>query len=111
MGSRDRHLDCCGSPRTTRVKTIYSSAHDAEALLQCESCGRYWFYRFHEFVDFSGGDDDITDWYSPLTDEEAAAIISAAERPNLAFLTTRPSLMIDGEGVQRVAGQPDEPWT
>jgi hypothetical protein len=56
-------------------------------------------------------DDDLTVWYSPLTEEEALAILKSQERPDLSFLSSRPSFMEDAQGVTRVKGQPADPWT
>jgi hypothetical protein len=112
MAEADRvnYLDCCQQPALITVKSVYASDHDAEALRQCQSCGAYWFYRFHEHVTFVG-DDDLTVWYSFLTPEEGTRILEARDRPDLSFLSEKPSFLEDGQGVKRVQGQPIYPWS
>ncbi|TFF98721.1 MAG: hypothetical protein EU547_00590 [Promethearchaeota archaeon] len=104
------YLDCCDKPSLYTVKVIYESNHDLESLRICRNCGAYWFYRFHEYVSFYG-DDDITVWYSPLTKDEAERIENAEDRPELSFLKNRESFMEDSQGVKKVKGQPDFPWS
>ncbi len=105
------YLDCCAMPTVVTIKQVYEATHDCEALCQCQNCGTYWFYRFHEYVNFSGGDDDLTVWYSLLTPEQGRLILDSADRPDLSFLSERPSFMKDDSGVQRVHGQPIYPWS
>ncbi len=104
------YLNCCASPSLATVRALYESCHDDELLRRCTGCGAYWFYRFHEDISFSGGEDRITVWYSPLTPDEAERIRQPGGRPDLAFLLGRPSLVSDEHGVRWVAGQPDEPF-
>lgn len=106
----EAYLDCCHTPRLETVRSISDSSHDSEELMQCRTCGAYWFYRFHEHVDFSGGDDAITAWYSPVTQEEATQIMQSDQRPDLTFLQHRPALIEDEHGVRRTIDQPTEPW-
>ena len=75
--------------------------------MQC-ACSAYWFHRFHERISFDGPD-DVTTWYTRLTTDEATAIVQA-EKPDLKFLTTRASIMIDASGVRCVDGQPDHTY-
>jgi hypothetical protein len=81
-----------------------------EALRQCQTCNRYWFYRFHEYVSYVDND-DLTVWYSPLTNIEAKRILQTSDRPELGFLSGRPSFMKDSDGVTRTDGQPSSPWS
>ncbi|MBF0103555.1 MAG: hypothetical protein HQK77_21870 [Desulfobacterales bacterium] len=104
------YLDCCNQPVLKTVKSLYSSNHDSEALRQCQNCKRYWFYRFSEYVSYIT-DDDLTVWYSSLTEEEAETILNSQDMPDLSFLSNRPSFMKDAEGVKQVHGQPTRPWT
>ena len=106
----DDYLDCCASPSLETLLTVYESSHDDELLRRCKSCGAHWFYRFHEDISFTGGDDRITVWYSPLTPDEAERIRQSGGRADLTFLSSRPSLVSDEHGVRRVAGQPSEPF-
>jgi len=110
MAHKADYLDCCPQPGVVTVKQLYDSYHDMEALCQCQRCSAYWFYRFHEYVDFVGGNDDITVWYTRLTPEEGKQILDAEERPDLAFLSGKPSFMESDGQVQRVQGQPTHPW-
>ena len=108
--SVEDHVDCCQQPKLDTVKSLYQGRHDCEALRQCQHCGAFWFYRYHEYVTFVSDDDDWTVWYSMLTDEDAKQIQEAQERPDLGFLAQRPGVMIDKEGVRKVSGQPSDPW-
>ena len=103
------YLDCCAAPQLETVRAIHESSHEDESLRQCKNCGRYWFYRFHEAISF-GDNDDITIWYSPITEEETAHIMLTEGRPDLSFLANRPSFVKDAGGVRQTTGQPVKPW-
>ncbi len=103
-------LDCCENPILVEIKSIYESTHDRETLCKCKTCGSYWFYRFHEFVTFDRPD-EVTCWYSRLTPDDVDLILNSKKRPDLSFLSDRPTFMEDDEGVKRVTGQPDYPWS
>ena len=83
-------LDCCDNSHLRFIKAILWSSHDDESLHQCENCGKYWFYRFSEYLSFEG-EDDITVWYSPLTADEGRMIIESEDRSDLSFLRSRAS--------------------
>ncbi|MCP3798690.1 hypothetical protein NLX83_05400 [Allokutzneria sp. A3M-2-11 16] len=102
------HLDCCQAPALERLRVLDESTHDLEAVMRCTACGSYWFYRFLEYVNWAGGDDDLTSWFAPLTEAEGTNLLEAADRSamDLSFLTTRASWMDDNEGVRRVPGLP-----
>jgi hypothetical protein len=102
-------LDCCERPDLRDVRTLTDTTHESEVLRQCRSCEACWFYRFHEHVSYQG-DDDITQWYTRVTPDEALSIMQAETRPDLSFLSERSSFMIDRHGVSKVDGQPTEPW-
>jgi hypothetical protein len=101
-----REIDCCGHPDLNALRTLYESRHDMESLVQCASCGTYWFYRFHERV-------DLTSWFTPLTEDEGERLRQTTDRDSedLSFLTTRASWMDDEDGVRSVDGAPDHPWS
>jgi hypothetical protein len=103
------NLDCCETPALVSVMTVHESSHNEEALMQCRRCGRFWFYRFYEHVYYDGRDDEITTWYSPITDDEAKQIQQADGRPDLAFLSSRRSYIRDKYGFRKSMGQPTEP--
>jgi hypothetical protein len=107
------YIDCCRQPELRGLRVLYESSHDVESLSQCASCETYWFYRFHEYVNWSGGDDELTSWFTPLTEDEGGLLRHATDRGNvdLSFLKTRPSWMDDKDGVRRVNGEPDHPWS
>lgn len=63
----EEHLDCCASPKLENVKRVYDSSHDFEAVVRCTTCGAHWFYRWHEMIDFDGGPDPWTVWYTRLS--------------------------------------------
>ena len=103
--------NCCANSDLATIRVLYEESHDFEAHKRCKSCGAYWFYRFHELVNFGGGQDDITTWLSPLTDDEAHIILNSPERPDLSFLQTRRSIMEDDNGKKWVNYAPDHPWS
>lgn len=95
------------------MRTLYESTHDQEALQRCTSCGTYWFYRFHERTDWAAGDDDLTTWHTPLTDDEGTRLRDTPDREDmdLSFLGARSSWMADDDGARRVPRAPDHPWS
>jgi hypothetical protein len=103
------HLDCCEAPKLVLVKILLDESHNDEMLMQCERCRQFWIKRFYERVDFVGGNDEITVWYSPVSDDEAQQIQQAQGRPDFSFLSERRSFMEDKDGIRVVAGQPTEP--
>lgn len=107
------YLDCCENPEPTTLRTLYTSSHDLESLQRCASCDAYWFYRFHEWTNWATGEDDLTSWYAPLTEEEGVRLRDTPERADmdLSFLVARPGWMSDDEGARRVTGMPDYPWS
>ena len=107
----ENYLNCCSNPYLKRVKTLYEKSHDCEWLDQCINCKSYWFHRFHEYVDYHEGNDDITEWFTLLKNEEAKEIIESKERPILQFLEKRESIMVDESGIKVVKGQPTFPWS
>jgi hypothetical protein len=84
-----------------------------ESLQQCASCGTHWFYRFHEYVNWSTGDDDLTSWFTALTGEEGESLrnMTVRDEEDLSFLAARSSWREDGDGVKRVDGAPGHPWS
>jgi hypothetical protein len=106
------YLDCCDRPELNGLRVLYESSHDRESLGQCTSCGTYWFYRFHEYVSWSDGD-DMTSWFTRLTEEEGERLRHTTDPggEDLSYLTTRASWIDDGDGVKRVDGAPDHPWS
>ncbi len=91
------------------IKTLYDESHDSEWLEQCENCKKFWFHRFHEYVSFVS-DDEITVWYTLLTNDEADEIIKSEERPDLSYLENKPSIMFENDTCKLVNGQPSYPW-
>ncbi|MFF0493441.1 hypothetical protein ACFYTQ_30855 [Nocardia sp. NPDC004068] len=106
-------LDCCREPRLVRIRTLSESSHDLAALQRCTSCAAYWLYRFHEYTDWASGVDDLTSWFTRLTDEEGTRILGAAEheQTDLSFVRRRTSWLNDRDGVRRVKGAPHQPWS
>jgi hypothetical protein len=107
---RTDYLDCCDQPTLEAVRTLHEADHDLEALLRCQHCQAFWFYRFHEYA---AAGDDLTSWFTRLTDEEADRLRSTRDPAavDVAFLTTRPSWMHDDQGPRPVPGQPSHPWS
>lgn len=110
---KPNYLDCCARPSLQSLRIVYESSHDLESLSQCTSCEGYWFYRFHEYVNWHGGEDDMTSWFTALTKEEGERLFHAAEprREDLSYLATRASWIDDTDGVRQVRGAPDHPWS
>ena len=108
MMKEEDYLNCCPNPHLVHVKVILDTNRELEALCQCKNCGSYWFHRFLEIMKFDTSDDQ-TNWYSPVTQQEAQRILQAEGRPDLTFLLTRQTFREDDQGVRRVTGQPDKP--
>lgn len=106
------HLMCCGAPKLDVLKNLFEKSHDSEDVERCASCGAHWFHRWHEMMNFDGGNDSMTDWYTRITDEESRALVSAEGRSDLGFLELgkRPAVCVDEDGSRKVMGQPEEPW-
>jgi hypothetical protein len=106
------YIDCCTEPELAWVRTLYESRHDQESLLRCTGCLTFWFHRFHEYTGWSGGDDDLTSWYSRLTTAEGERLRDAADpsAEDTSYLRTRASWMDHGEGVRPVDGAPPHPF-
>ncbi len=100
-------IDCCTQPALSKRRVLHDSSHASETVVQC-ACEAYWFHRFHEWSNFDGPD-DLTTWYTRLTAAEAERLLTA-DKPDLGFLPTKPSIMVDANGVQRVDGQPDRTY-
>ena len=105
------HLNCCSTPKLYTIKTVYEASHDAEWLQQCRKCKTYWFKRFYEWIDWNGGDDEITTWYTKLTENEARNIIQAKKRNelDLSYLKDRETIMDDRGSIKITKGQPTSP--
>lgn len=54
------------------IKTYKDSSHLDYRLMKCKTCGKLYFYEFYEYVDFSGGNDQIYCTYVPVNSEEEA---------------------------------------
>lgn len=95
-----RHLTCCSNPRLEMLKDLLDKSHDSESVKRCTSCGAHWFHWWHEEMNFDGGSDENTDWFSRLSDEEARMLLGADGPPELGFLGLRPAICIDLHGAQ-----------
>ncbi len=104
---------CCESPNLELLKSLYDKPHDSEEVRRCASCGASWFHRWHEMIEFGGGADSITSWYSRISEDECRALLATETRPDLAFLglRTRPAIQVDETGICEVMGQPEHAWT
>lgn len=103
-------LDCCATANLRTVRVLYESHHDLETLQICATCDTYWFYRFSEHVNWCGGDDDLTSWYTRLSTEEGVTLAHTDRSVvDLAYLRQRSSWMDDRDGVRLVASAPDHP--
>jgi len=54
-------LRCCEATSRVLLKNLYEKSHDSVYVERCASCGANWFHRWHEMIDFDGGDDSVTD--------------------------------------------------
>ncbi len=108
----NQFLNCCSNPNLQTIKTIYSSSHDAEWLDRCVECSSYWFRRFHEWENWSGGSDDLTTYYTRISDQESKIIISANNREelNLSYLEKRESIVDENGNISVTKGQPSYPY-
>ena len=106
-------LKCCDAVGRVLLKNLYEKSHDAVYVEQCASCGAKWFHRWHEFMNFDGGPDEVTDWYTRITEEECRNLLAADGPVDFGFLELgrRPALCVDEQGAREVVGQPEESWT
>ena len=106
-------LRCCEATKRVLLKNLYEKSHDFVYVERCASCGAHWLHRWHEMINFDGGDDSMTDWYTRITDEECRTLLSAEDPVDYGFLGLgkRPALCIDERGTREVLGQPEHSWT
>ena len=104
------YLDCCPRPDTAAVRTLSQGNHDLDALLQCRSCATFWFYRYHEDIDWYGHGDVQLSWSVRLTDTEALLLRATPDhtREDLSFLIDRPRWLDCDDVVYRVDPPPPE---
>ena len=101
-------MDCCDSHELIVERIIYHESHDSEEICRCKNCSQYWFYRFHEHINFD--DDEITRWFTKLEDGEADILLKSKTRPDISYLALRESIQVDYSGIKKVKGQPTYPW-
>lgn len=106
-------LNCCPDPQTERLLTLLEESHRHERLLRC-ACGQHWFDRFHEDMDWRDGDDQMHNWYSRLTEDDADTLLNTVaqgERPDLSVLSERPCRYKSPSGqVREQHGAPVSAW-
>ena len=52
------------------VAEFADDVHDRRALLKCKRCGQLYFYEFHEWIDWEGGNDPQYRTYIPVDSED-----------------------------------------
>ncbi len=50
----------------TVVEQFVDDVHDRRSLLRCKQCGQLYFYEFHEWIDWTGGNDPQYRTYIPV---------------------------------------------
>src|SRR5206468_4212166 len=59
-----------------KFESLVHSSHFAVDLCRCRDCGQVYVEVFWEIVDWSGGDDDMWQFYVPVSDEETERLRS-----------------------------------
>lgn len=108
-----RWLDCCDAPNAKVLFRLHDTSHHDERVSLC-ACGQRWFIRFHEDVDWGGGEDDMQLWCTRISLAEATRLQAAhalGQRPDLSFLAHRPCVYVSPSGeISTRQGAPTEPW-
>jgi len=75
--------DQCRTPPVTRealvlegVRTLYCDSHEGYSLYRCRCCGQIFLEQFHEILDWTNGNDDLWQRWTPLTTEESDEVDS-----------------------------------
>ena len=58
------------------VRTLYCDSHEGYSLYRCRCCGQIFLEQFHEILDWTNGDDDLWQRWTPLTTEESDEVDS-----------------------------------
>src|SRR5437868_2725304 len=73
--------DRCRTPPPSRrelvldhVRGLYYDSHEGYALYRCQNCAQVYLEQFHEVMDWVGGEDDLWQRWTPLTDDELTQI-------------------------------------
>jgi hypothetical protein len=66
--------DCCSAPDLQLIRRLSSEPPRLQDLRQCQACGTFWCFDTEERMNFSGGEDYYWEWYTRLTEAEAAAL-------------------------------------
>lgn len=71
----------CRTPPTSRDELVlehsrglYYDCHEGYALYRCRECAQIYLEQFHELVDWVGGEDDLWQRWTPLTDDELSEV-------------------------------------
>jgi hypothetical protein len=68
------------------VEQFADDGHDRRALLKCKKCGQLYFYEFHEWIDWEGGNDPQYRTYIPVdTEEEVQTLLGTNPFTLLSF--------------------------
>ncbi|MEU9045304.1 MULTISPECIES: hypothetical protein [unclassified Kitasatospora] len=64
-----------------REAEVVDDSHFSVAVRRCRACAQRFVWIFTEFIDWRGGDDAQYNTIMPLTDAEAAGLVSGSLRP------------------------------
>ncbi len=68
------------------VEQFVDDVHDIRSLLRCKQCGQLYFYEFHEWIDWTGGNDSQYRTYIPVESRnEIEALLNSTEFTILRF--------------------------
>jgi hypothetical protein len=78
------------------VLAFASESHLTKSLRQCKSCGQLYFHVWFELVDWDDGDDQMCEFYIPVTSRAEIERLTEMPPPptSLALLDVFPRLQI-----------------
>jgi hypothetical protein len=56
------------------VRSLYYESQEGYALYRCRHCAQAYLEEFQEISDWSGSEDDLWQWWMPLTTDELAEV-------------------------------------
>ena len=85
------------------VFTVVYRPGDAEAIVECENCGKLWYSILVERMGFAEKSDTVEDYQIPITTEEFEMIKKIKfEDLNLMFLLGRTARVIHEGGIVQI---------
>ncbi len=77
----DAHFDC--------TKIFEDESHDKKYLLKCKQCSQFYYFCFHEEVDFIGGNDPQYSVFIPIENPHDADQLAQLDHTQLGSYSPR----------------------